>query len=484
VAGASNQDSASFKYWCSRWKLSCAPLMFSQHAMQVLTTTRDKASKSAAEQAIRDALMTTPDPCLFLLQSVVSLRYLDLTFRTLGKLAKQLLVVVTDELPMEERHAEYCVSQLSLLSVHIVKELDDIVLLHRSHRSELLAFCLDALETDSIDKSLGFLMRRPELYDSETAAYFGPKFAELFVFGGVNTVLSFFKSDMEGSLEMRRQFVREVIEVEVAAAEEEGGGDDSASFGSTYKAIREFKLEHEAEFMPYMMQARAAMPKPVYADASATPADDVAYLKIPLAPDHIVVVDSDEALSTATELLLRDSVTRLGLDAEWRPDSRAAVPSKCSILQVACDDYVFIFDLVEMALGDLEELFEHLFASERVAKIGFAIDGDIKRLRWSFPEVKCFDTFANVLDFSFETLEAATHLADGSVVATRGSNEKLQRRHRRQKGLSTYIKQALELPLSKLQQKSDWERRPLTPQQVAYAALDAYCLLMLQDASK
>ncbi|KAG6574443.1 uncharacterized protein IUM83_07039 [Phytophthora cinnamomi] len=457
------------------------------HAMQVLTTSRDKDSKNAAEQSIRDALMITPDPCLFLLQSVVSLRFLDLTFRTLGKLAKQLLVVVTDELPMEERHALYCVSQLPLLSVHIVKELDDVVYLHRSHRSELLTFCLDALETDSIDKTMGFLMRRPELYDAETAAYLGPKFAEMFVYGGVSNVLMFFKSDLEDSLEMRRQFVREVIELENAAAEEDEDEDDSFSFRNTYKAIREFKLEHEAEFMPYMMQARAAMPKPVYADASATPADDTAYLKIPLAQERIVVVDSDEALSMATDLLMRDSVTRLGLDAEWRPDSRAAVQSKCSILQVACNDYVFIFDFVEMALGDLEELFEHLFASERIAKIGFAIDGDIKRLRWSFPEVKCFDTFVNVLDFSFETLEPTTHLSDGSIVATRSTSddaasERLQRRKRRQKGLSTYIKQALGFPLSKLQQKSDWERRPLTPQQVAYAALDAYCLLMLQDA--
>ncbi|OWZ23087.1 hypothetical protein PHMEG_0002079 [Phytophthora megakarya] len=425
---------------------------------QVLTTSRDKDSKNAAEQSIRDALMITPDPCLFLLQSVVSLRFLDLTFRTLGKLAKQLLVVVTDELPMEERHAEYCVSQLPLLSVHIVKELDDVVYLHRSHRAELLTFCQDALETDSVDKTMGFIMRRPELYDAETAVFLGPKFAEMFVFGGVSNVLMFFKSDIENSLEMRRQFVREVIELENAAAEEEGE-EDSCSFTYTYKAIREFKLEHEAEFMPYMMQARAAMPKSVFADASATPVDDAAYLKIPLAPDHVVVVDSDEALALATDLLMRDSVTRLGLDAEWRPDSRAAVPSKCSILQVACDDYVFIFDFVEMTLGDLEELFEHLFSSEKIAKIGFAIDGDIKRLRWSFPDVKCFDTFANVLDFSFETLEPTTHLADG-----------------------TYIKQALGFPLSKLQQKSDWERRPLTPQQVAYAALDAYCLLMLQDA--
>ncbi|CAI5743035.1 unnamed protein product [Hyaloperonospora brassicae] len=453
------------------------------HAVQVLTTRRDKDSKNAAEQSIRDALMTTPDPCLFLLRSVVALRYLDLTFRTLGKLAKQLLVVVTDELSMEQRHAEYCVSQLPVLSVHIVKELDDVVFLHRTHRPNLLAFCQHAIETDSIDKIMGFLMRRPELYDMETASYLGPKFAEIYVYGGVSNVLTFFKSDVENSLAMRRQFVREVIDLERSIAEEEEDDGESPSFRYTYKAIREFKLEREAEFTPYVMQACSTMPKTVYADASAIPADDVTYLKIPLAQEHIVVVNSDEALSLATDMLTRDSITRLGLDAEWRFDTRAAVPSKCSILQVACDDYVFIFDLIEMALGDLEELFEQLFSSTRIAKIGFAIDGDIKRMRSSFPEVKCFDTFANVLDFSFETLEATTYLADDSV---NGSGDsalgKLQYCHRRQKGLSTYIKQALGYPLSKLQQKSDWERRPLTPQQVAYAALDAYCLLMLQDA--
>uniref|UniRef100_M4C0Y1 3'-5' exonuclease domain-containing protein n=1 Tax=Hyaloperonospora arabidopsidis (strain Emoy2) TaxID=559515 RepID=M4C0Y1_HYAAE len=330
---------------------------------------------------------------------------------------------------------------------------------------------------------MGFLMRRPELYDMETASYLGPKFAEIYVYGGVSNVLTFFKSDMENSLAMRRQFVRDVIDLERSIAEEDRGDGESSSFRYTYKAIMEFKLDREAEFTPYMVQARAAMPKTVYADASAIPADDITYLKITLAKERIVVVDSDETLLLATDLLTRNSITRLGLDAEWRFDTRAVVPSKCSILQIACDDYVFIFDLIEMPLGDLEELFEYLFSSTKITKLGFAIDGDIKRMRSSFPEVKCFDTFANVLDFSYETLEAATYLADGSSGGCDGSAlGKPQYCHRRQKGLSTYIKQALGYPLSKLQQKSDWERRPLTPQQVAYAALDAYCLLMLQDA--
>ncbi|RLN53564.1 hypothetical protein BBP00_00009259 [Phytophthora kernoviae] len=326
-------------------------------------------------------------------------------------------------------------------------------------------------------------MRRQELYNLDAAMYLGPKLAELFVFDGVANVLQFFKADIEDSLEMSRVFVREVIELESATAEEECD-DTSCTFRSTSKAIREFKLEHEPEFMPYMLQALAARPKPVYADATAEPTDDTVYLKIPLALDHIVVVDNDEALSLASDTLLHESVKRLGLDAEWRPDSRGSVPSKCSILQVACQQYVFIFDFVEMAIGDVEELFAHLFSSELIAKLGFGLDGDIKRLRWSFPEVQCFDTFANVVDYSFEELEPTIHLADGSIVRSNSnaSSEALKRRNRRQKGLSACVKQVLGFPLSKLQQKSDWERRPLTSQQVSYAALDAYCLLMLQDA--
>ncbi|RLN94151.1 hypothetical protein BBJ28_00023289 [Nothophytophthora sp. Chile5] len=482
MAACDDRDWLAFRYWCLRESLACSPLMFAQHAVQVLTTIRDKESKKAAEQSIRDTLMITADPCLFLLRSVVALRFLDLTYRALGKLAKQMLTIVTDELPMKEQHAEYCVGQLSLLSVHIVKELDDVVYLHQSHRSELVAFCLDALETDNIDKTIGFLMRREELYTMETVAYLAPKLAELFVFGDVVNVLHFFKSEVDDSLAMRRLFVREVIELESVDAEEE-----SATFVYTSKAIREFKLEHEAEFMPFVLLALKARPKPVDLAVAVDLPDDTVYLELALARDHVVVVDSDDTLALAYETLMQDSVTRLGLDAEWRPDAgRGSVQSKCSILQVACQDYVFIFDLVEMALGDLEELFAHLFASKSIAKLGFGLDGDIKRLRWSFPEVQCFDTFANVLDFSFETLEATTHLVDQSVISTQGgddpSDTKLTHRRRRQKGLSALVKQLLDFPLCKTQQRSDWERRPLTSQQVSYAALDAYCLLMVQDA--
>ena len=49
-------------------------------------------------------------------------------------------------------------------------------------------------------------------------------------------------------------------------------------------------------------------------------------------------------------------------------------------------------------------------------------------------------------------------------------------------GLSTLCEQMLGAPLDKRMQLSNWARRPLVPQQRAYAALDAHCLVLLHAA--
>jgi 3'-5' exonuclease len=48
--------------------------------------------------------------------------------------------------------------------------------------------------------------------------------------------------------------------------------------------------------------------------------------------------------------------------------------------------------------------------------------------------------------------------------------------------LSTACSHLLGRPLNKTDRLSDWTRRPLTPSQLRYAALDAHCLLALTDA--
>ncbi|TMW62645.1 hypothetical protein Poli38472_005263 [Pythium oligandrum] len=477
----SSQDEREWEllFWCEQSSLKCAPLMFTQHVVEVITTIRDKESKIIAERVIRCALCSTSDPVLFNLRAVMSLRFLDMTYRAQAKLAKQMLTLLSnggDEVPaIESHHKEFCFDQLNQVTVHIFKELDDALDLHLYDAARVLAFCMDALEKDNVDKTIGFLVNKEALYTLEYAEFLMPKLAEVYVVHGVIAILQFFKPEVEYSVVIRRRFVREVMDLENTLNDEdddeEGEGSDDESSNSqktmryTWRAIVEFKLQHEAEFLPFMMQYKL---KVVYADADAPDQANcgVEYLESPLSDDAVVIVDDEDSVALAYEILTSDEVHRIGIDAEWRPDMRGYSKSKCSVLQIACDSSIFLFDLLAVSITDLEELFVHLFASSSIVKLGFALDGDIKRLQWSFPDTKCFDKVENVVDFYGFT---ERNTPEGAA----------ERRHN--KGLSALVHETLGRPLNKRMQKSDWEKRPMSKAQTKYAALDAYCLLLLHN---
>lgn len=50
------------------------------------------------------------------------------------------------------------------------------------------------------------------------------------------------------------------------------------------------------------------------------------------------------------------------------------------------------------------------------------------------------------------------------------------------KGLAGVVEGFFGLPLDKRDQISDWDRRPLTENQIVYAALDAFVLLEIYEA--
>ncbi|KAG6613737.1 Exonuclease mut-7 [Phytophthora cinnamomi] len=154
----------------------------------------------------------------------------------------------------------------------------------------------------------------------------------------------------------------------------------------------------------------------------------------------------------------------VGLDVEWKPiNSRSkSTAAVASILQIASSDRVFIIDL--LALHDNNFLFDdfllRLFTSLRWVKLGFSFDSDLKVLHQTFPERQAFATVYPFVDLNTSALKSC-----GSFGTS----------------LSQSVRHILGKPLDKRMQLSDWEHRPLSQDQLTYAALDALCLVQVAE---
>lgn len=174
----------------------------------------------------------------------------------------------------------------------------------------------------------------------------------------------------------------------------------------------------------------------------------------------------------------------IGLDVEWQPNlskkktglrklhvhssgagaggskSRSSESRPASTLQVATPAFVAVFDLFALHASLLFNTFiGWLFASGEVIKVGFGLQHDLLRIVESYPAAPGFHAMRNYVDIQ----RAPTELQG--------------------QALSKFCCKFLGLPLSKRMQTSDWEVRPLTPQQLHYGALDAHVLLALFAAT-
>ena len=138
----------------------------------------------------------------------------------------------------------------------------------------------------------------------------------------------------------------------------------------------------------------------------------------------------------------------LGLDVETTLHSRALC-----VIQLACEARVYLMDALR--LSDLEPLGE-LMANPDVVKV----------IHNASFERSVFRKYGIEIDNVLDTLERSRMM-----------------RPRAQGGhsLKAVCQRELGLELDKAQQTSDWTRRPLTPRQEAYAALDAEVLLQLHE---
>eukprot|EP00930_Biecheleria_cincta_P074539 TRINITY_DN61756_c0_g1_i1.p1 TRINITY_DN61756_c0_g1~~TRINITY_DN61756_c0_g1_i1.p1 ORF type:complete len:762 (+),score=158.40 TRINITY_DN61756_c0_g1_i1:28-2313(+) len=183
----------------------------------------------------------------------------------------------------------------------------------------------------------------------------------------------------------------------------------------------------------------------------------------------------------ASLLAIRDRA--LGLDVEWRPtlEKRGGMQKHrrtsqasgkmepCATLQVAAESFVHVFDLLELAhehaptAPALSALLKSLLDDPSFVKLGFGFRNDLQRLAASYPHLECFRRVQCVVDVQEAFLEARREGGQPS-------------------GLSALCMQHFGAPLSKRLQTSDWGSRPLTREQLLYAALDAHCLIGLARA--
>jgi hypothetical protein len=196
--------------------------------------------------------------------------------------------------------------------------------------------------------------------------------------------------------------------------------------------------------------------------------------------DAVIFVGSKNGLeraSKAVESIKREGAaggaggmpTSIGMDAEWKAVMEKGVESKASILQIASRDHVMIFDLLWIAEGGQDQesassLIADLWSDSSIIKTGFDFKNDLRKLTRSHPGLGCFDQMLNFIDVQ-ECARFCNWVPGDSSVS-----------------LSNVCQAILGKALDKREQMSDWERRPLSPQQVRYAALDAHALVSILDA--
>eukprot|EP00262_Sarcandra_glabra_P005634 TRINITY_DN17375_c0_g1_i1.p1 TRINITY_DN17375_c0_g1~~TRINITY_DN17375_c0_g1_i1.p1 ORF type:complete len:290 (-),score=39.82 TRINITY_DN17375_c0_g1_i1:190-984(-) len=182
---------------------------------------------------------------------------------------------------------------------------------------------------------------------------------------------------------------------------------------------------------------------------------EIRYLHLTeLVLEDIVWVDEVDTLFSATSHI--EGCKVVGIDCEWKPNyEKGSKPNKVSIMQIASENRVFIFDLIKLFEDEpkaLDSCLKHIFHSPRILKLGYNLKCDLQQLSHSYGELECFKYYEMLLDI-----------------------QKLFKEPRG--GLSGLAQKILGASLNKTRRNSNWEQRPLSQNQIEYAALDAAVLI-------
>ncbi len=170
--------------------------------------------------------------------------------------------------------------------------------------------------------------------------------------------------------------------------------------------------------------------------------EDLAALPIRRYEGEVVVVDSAARLHEASAELMAEEV--VGFDTETRPAFRPGERYLPSLFQAATARRVWLFQVQRV---DCAPVLAPLLASSRVIKAGVSVADDLKKLK----QVFAFEE-ASVVDL-------------GTAARRHGI---------KQSGVRNLAGLFLGFRIPKGNSTSNWAAASLRPQQVAYAAMDAW----------
>ena len=159
---------------------------------------------------------------------------------------------------------------------------------------------------------------------------------------------------------------------------------------------------------------------------------------------EVVLIESPAQLGAAMADLGEERVA--GFDTETRPAFRAGVSYPPALAQLATARAVYLFPLLRPGLDFSREL-AAVMGSERLVKAGVSVADDLRQLRKVLP---------------FE---------ERSVVDV---GERARKAGMKQSGVRNLAALLLGFRIPKGAKTTNWAARRLSPQQVAYAATDAW----------
>eukprot|EP00536_Pseudo-nitzschia_multiseries_P015314 jgi/Psemu1/41967/gm1.41967_g len=166
-----------------------------------------------------------------------------------------------------------------------------------------------------------------------------------------------------------------------------------------------------------------------------------------------------------------------GLDCEWKPGPECGLDSPVATLQLGTSKKAFLIDLQTICRSqdresldqtssmeiDLDRILLKLFRNPNLPLVGFGVIQDLGKLAASFPHLRCFSTYASVMDLQSVSSVVFNNKRDRRILSS----------------LQKMTAALLNKKIDKTQQISDWSFRPLSDEQISYALLDAAIIPLL-----